>query len=92
MSLFGSERVKGDSSITAVMEGAQSEDWGSSSSLFSLFINWNHKITKKFNFLSTRDKIAEFANSVELYEVAQYEPPHLDLHWLPSGHWILNLI
>ena len=28
-------------------------------------------------------KIAEFANSVDLDEVAHNEPPHLDLHCLP---------
>ena len=30
-------------------------------------------------------KIAEFANSVNLDEVAHNEPPHLDLHCLPSS-------
>ena len=30
-------------------------------------------------------KIAEFANSVDLDEVALHEPPHLDLHCLPSS-------
>ena len=36
--------------------------------------------------LSTRDaKIAEFAFSVDLDEVAHNEPPHLDLHCLPSS-------
>ena len=30
-------------------------------------------------------KIAEFANSVDLDEVAHDEPPHLDLHCLPSN-------
>ena len=30
-------------------------------------------------------KIAKFANSVGLDEVAQNEPPHLDLHCLPSS-------
>ena len=30
-------------------------------------------------------KIVEFANSVDPDEVAHYEPPHLDLHYLPSG-------
>ena len=29
-------------------------------------------------------KIAEFANSVDLGEVAHNEPPHLHLHCLPS--------
>ena len=30
-------------------------------------------------------KIAEFANSVDPDEVAHNEPPHLDLHCLPSS-------
>ena len=30
-------------------------------------------------------KIAEFANSVDLDEVAHNEPPHLDLRCLPSS-------
>ena len=30
-------------------------------------------------------KIAKFANSVDLDEVAHHEPPHLDLHCLPSS-------
>ena len=30
-------------------------------------------------------KIAEFANSVALIEVAHHEPPHLDLHCVPSS-------
>ena len=29
-------------------------------------------------------KIAEFANRVDLGEVAHHEPSHLDLHCLPS--------
>ena len=29
--------------------------------------------------------MAEFANSVDLDEVAQNEPPHLDIHCLPSS-------
>ena len=37
-------------------------------------------------------KIAEFANSVDLDEVAHNEPPHLDLHCLTSSPWILNMI
>ena len=28
-------------------------------------------------------KIAKFANSVDLDEVAHYDPPHLDLHCWP---------
>ena len=35
--------------------------------------------------------IAEFDNSVDLHEVAHYEPTHLDLHCLPSSFWILNM-
>ena len=37
-------------------------------------------------------KIAESANSLGLDEVAQNEPPHLDLHCLPSRLCILNMI
>ena len=37
-------------------------------------------------------KIAEFANSVDLDEVAHNEPPHQELHCLPSSLWILNMI
>ena len=34
----------------------------------------------------------EFENNVDLDEVAQNEPPHLDIHCLPSSIWILNMI
>ena len=37
------------------------------------------------NSLTTSDEKAEFANSVDLDEVAHNEPPHLDLHCLPSS-------
>ena len=37
-------------------------------------------------------KIAEFANSVDPDEVALNEPPHPDLHCLPSSLCILNMI
>ena len=37
-------------------------------------------------------KIADFANSVDLDEVAHKEPPHLDLHCLPSSLCLLNII
>ena len=33
---------------------------------------------------SPKTKIVEFANNVDPDEVAHYEPPHLDLHCLPS--------
>ena len=29
--------------------------------------------------------MAEFANRIDLDEVAHYEPPHLDLHCVPSS-------
>ena len=45
----------------------------------------------KLNSLTTRDKNAEF-HSVHLDEVAHKEPPHVDLHCLPSSLWILNMI
>ena len=35
--------------------------------------------------LYQRQKKVELANSVDLDEVAHNEPPHLDLHCLPSG-------
>ena len=37
-------------------------------------------------------KIAEFANSVVLDEVAHHEPPHLDLHCSPTSLQILDMI
>ena len=37
------------------------------------------------NSLVPETKLAEFANSVDLDEVAHHEPPHLDLHCLRSG-------
>ena len=37
-------------------------------------------------------KMAESANSGDLDEVAHDEPPHLDLHCLPSSLWVLNMI
>ena len=36
-------------------------------------------------FILNIPPIAEFANSVDLDEVANNEPPHLDLHCLPSS-------
>ena len=35
-------------------------------------------------------KTAEFANSVDLDEVAQNEPPHQDLHCLPSNIHVIS--
>ena len=45
------------------------------------FQKWDHLLTL---YLPVT-KIAEFANSVDLDEVAHNEPPHLDLHCLPSS-------
>ena len=44
------------------------------------------------NSLSPEMKIAEFANRVDLDEVAHNEPPHPDLHCLLSSLRILNII
>ena len=41
-------------------------------------------VSYAFNFQVPETKIAEFANRVDLDEVAHNEPPHLDLHCLPS--------
>ena len=41
--------------------------------------------TVPLTLLVLETKVAEFANSVGLEEVAHNEPPHLDLHCLPSG-------
>ena len=38
-----------------------------------------------FFTLIAGQKIAEFAHSIDLDEVAHNEPPHLDLHCLPSS-------
>ena len=40
-------------------------------------------LTKRLTFYLPETKTAEFANSVDLDEVARNEPPHLDLHCLP---------
>ena len=37
-------------------------------------------------------KTAEFLNSLDLDEVAHHEPPHQDLHCLPSSLCILSMI
>ena len=36
--------------------------------------------------------MAEFANSEDLDVMAHNEPPHIDLHYLPSSLWIFNMI
>ena len=40
---------------------------------------------QSLNLLLPEMKIAKFANSIDLDEVAHYEPPHLDLHCLHSS-------
>ena len=40
---------------------------------------------RMFTLLVPETKIADFANSIDLDEVAQNEPPHLDLYYLPSS-------
>ena len=40
---------------------------------------------KTFNTFTSETKIAEFTNSVDPDEGAHNEPPHLDLHCLPSS-------
>ena len=37
-------------------------------------------------------KIADFAYSVDLDEVAHNEPPQLYLHCLPFSIWILSMV
>ena len=37
------------------------------------------------HFKTPEIEIAEFRNSIDLDEAAQNEPPHLDLHSLPSS-------
>ena len=37
-------------------------------------------------------KLVEIGNSVDSDEVAHNEPPHLDLHCLPSNIWKLSII
>ena len=46
-----------------------------------ILLTWLNHLT----LYLTVTKAAEFANSVDLDEVAHYEPPHLDLHCLPSS-------
>ena len=45
-------------------------------------------VRKKLNSLISETKITEFANRVDLDEVAHHEPPHLDLHCLSSSFLI----
>ena len=40
---------------------------------------------KLFKYQRRKYAVAEFANSIDLDEVAHHEPPHLDLNYLPSS-------
>ena len=42
-------------------------------------------LEKSLTLLVSETKITEFANRVDLDEVAHHEPPHLDLHCLSSS-------
>ena len=46
-----------------------------------LFFEYSIRYSVDLTFL---EKQPEFANSVDIDEVAHSEPPHLDLHCLPS--------
>ena len=56
---------------------------------FTLWIHYCVRLSSSGLCYITRlvleTKIAEFANSIDLDEVAHNEPPHLDLHCLPSS-------
>ena len=52
--------------------------------LAAVFISGTERV-KELTLSLPETKIAEFANSMDLDEVAQNEPPHLDLHCLPSS-------
>ena len=70
---------------TGKADSAKPDQTGFGSTLFIT----SSSIYKLFKY---QRHIAEFANNVDLDEVAHYEPPHLDLHCLPSYHLILNMI
>ena len=54
--------------------------------LYSAFEISNNSFDEYFlALLVPETKIAEFANSLDLDEVAHIEPSHLDLHCLPSS-------
>ena len=52
---------------------------------YSMVFPWKLPKTMFLTLLVPEMKIAEFAKSVNLDEVAHNEPPHLDLHCLPSS-------
>ena len=53
----------------------------SQGSHFWSFSQWASTL---YSLSTSETKIAEFANSIDLDEVAHNEPPHLDLHCMPS--------
>ena len=42
------------------------------------------QVSKDLTLTVPETKTAEFANSIDVDEVAHHEPPHLDLHCLPK--------
>ena len=48
-------------------------------------------VGQRLNLSVPETKIAEFANSIDLDEVAHYEPPLQDQHCLPFSFRILNM-
>ena len=65
-------------------------DWlisNTSSTLSTLISIYFLTVRTNRDFTVSKRKIAEFANSIDLDEVAHYEPPHLDVHCL---HCSLN--
>ena len=59
--------------------------------LHCVYVTYTDNLT--FNSVSSSEmKIDEFANSVDLDEVAHNEPPHLYLHCLHSSLCILSKI
>ena len=57
--------------------------------IFYKILSFKHSLNFSESFLFTlkvpETKIAEFAKSQDLNEVAHHEPPHLDLHCFPSS-------
>ena len=52
---------------------------------YIFFLNKNISCDLSSDLQVPEKKIAKFANSIVIDEVAHNEPPHLDLHCLPSS-------
>ena len=48
-------------------------------------------VGQRLNLSVPETKVAEFAHSIDLDEVAHHQPPHQDLHCLPFSFRILNM-